>query len=216
MAYTYLIGWSKFNTWYYGIRFAKNCQPEDLWTTYFTSSKYVKQFRKQNGEPDIIQIRKIFDSKEKAILWEHKVLKRLNVISNEKWLNKTDNKTICPEAARNALVGRSPWNKGKSIPRTKESIEKQRKTITGRKRNKYDVNLSEERLNQLRLQMLGNKINLGKKLSDEEKLKRSKSNIGIYWWTNEEIEVKSRECPPGFTRGRLKQRQRNQLLDQEL
>lgn len=52
--YTYLIGWSNQNKWYYGVRTAKNCHPGDLWTTYFTSSKYVKQFITQYGEPDII------------------------------------------------------------------------------------------------------------------------------------------------------------------
>lgn len=138
MAYTYLIGWSKLNKWYYGLRYARNCKPEELWINYFTSSKHVHTFRKEHGEPDVIQIRKVFDFKEKAILWEHNVLTRLNVIENEKWLNKTNNKTICPEAARNALIGRKPWNKGKSIPRTKESIEKQRKTMTGKKRGPYN------------------------------------------------------------------------------
>lgn len=36
--YTYLIGWSKHNIWYYGKRTAKNCHPNDFWVTYFTSS----------------------------------------------------------------------------------------------------------------------------------------------------------------------------------
>lgn len=90
--YTYLIGWSKLNKWYYGCRFAKGCSPSDLWKTYFTSSKYVKRFREENGEPDIIEIRKTFDCVEKAGLWESKVLRRLAVINDEKWLNKTTNK----------------------------------------------------------------------------------------------------------------------------
>ena len=87
--FTYLIGWSKLNKWYYGVRFSKKCHPNDLWANYFTSSKHVKEFRKQNGEPDIIQIRKIFLNSDAAILWEHKVLKRLHIRNNDKWLNKT-------------------------------------------------------------------------------------------------------------------------------
>ena len=94
MSYTYLIGWSKHNKWYYGVRFAKNCTPEELWKTYFTSSKYVKGFRNKFGDPDIVKIRKIFDNSLKARLWENKVLKKLNVTSDEKWLNKTDNFSI--------------------------------------------------------------------------------------------------------------------------
>ena len=47
--YTYIIGWSSLNKWYYGVRYAKNCKPEDLWKTYFTSSKHVKEFLTGNG-----------------------------------------------------------------------------------------------------------------------------------------------------------------------
>ncbi len=60
--YTYIIGWSLYNKYYYGVRYAKNCNPNDLWKTYFTSSKYVKEFRNNHGEPDIIQVRKTFEN----------------------------------------------------------------------------------------------------------------------------------------------------------
>lgn len=96
-AYTYLIGWSKMNRWYYGCRYAKNCTPTDLWKTYFTSSNYVKNFRKDHGDPDIMQIRRVFDSKDKCIEWENKVLQKMNVIKEEKWLNKTNNRAIIIE-----------------------------------------------------------------------------------------------------------------------
>ena len=86
--YTYLIGWTHHNKWYYGVRYARNCNSQDLWKTYFTSSNYVKKFRKEYGEPDVIQIRKIFDNKHRAFLWEQKVLRRLNVPFNIKMLNK--------------------------------------------------------------------------------------------------------------------------------
>lgn len=92
--YTYLLGWTKLNKYYYGVRYAKNAKPEDLWVTYFTSSKYVKEFRMKYGEPNIIQIRKVFSEKKKAMLWEQKVLKKMNAVFDEKWLNKTDNIAI--------------------------------------------------------------------------------------------------------------------------
>ena len=67
-SYTYLIGWSKLNKWYYGVRYANKIIAEnDLWVKYFTSSRHVKNFRKIHGEPDIIKIRKKFNKKEKAI-----------------------------------------------------------------------------------------------------------------------------------------------------
>lgn len=91
MSYAYLIGWSKHNKYYYGIRYAKDCQPSDLWETYFTSSKYVSDFREQFGEPDITQIRKTFSEENQCREWEHKVLRRMGVINNDNFLNKTDN-----------------------------------------------------------------------------------------------------------------------------
>ena len=86
--YTYLIGWSKHQKFYYGVRFAKNCHPSDLWVTYFTSSKHVKEFSYLNGPPDIIQIRKIFKDANKAREYEHKVLRRLKVNKKDKFMKK--------------------------------------------------------------------------------------------------------------------------------
>jgi len=87
--YTYLIGWSHLDRWYYGVRTAKNCDPKDLWKSYYTSSNHVKLFKVVHGDPDIVEIRKIFDDKEKAKRWEAKFLRKINVINNEKWLNKS-------------------------------------------------------------------------------------------------------------------------------
>jgi len=89
--YTYLIGWSKHNKWYYGVRYGKNCNPQDLWINYFTSSKVVKKFRTEKGEPDIIQIRKTFNCAKKAKIWEDRVLCKLNVESKDEWLNVRSN-----------------------------------------------------------------------------------------------------------------------------
>jgi len=94
--YTYLIGWPEHNLWYYGVRYANNCNPSEFWVNYKTSSKHVKDFIAEYGDPSIKQIRKVFNNRDKARLWENKVLKRLKVINESKWLNKTDNKSIEP------------------------------------------------------------------------------------------------------------------------
>lgn len=87
--YTYLIGWQKHNLFYYGVRFARNCHPDDLWVSYFTSSSHVKAQRERFGDPDLIQVRKKFgDNPEAAKLWEDKVLRRLKVADKPQWLNK--------------------------------------------------------------------------------------------------------------------------------
>jgi hypothetical protein len=41
ISYTYLIGWSKLDKWYYGVRYASNCNPDELWVKYKTSSKQL-------------------------------------------------------------------------------------------------------------------------------------------------------------------------------
>ena len=86
--YTYLIGWSSQSQFYYGRRTAKNCHPSDLWIKYFTSSKIVKQFIKDHGEPDIIEIRKTFTNSVACSKWECKVLERMDVTHNDKFLNQ--------------------------------------------------------------------------------------------------------------------------------
>lgn len=105
--YTYLIGWSKHNLFYYGVRYAKKCSPDELWVKYKTSSAYVKDIYTQYGEPDIIQVRKVFTNAHEAMKWEHKVLRRLKVISKDFWINKTDNKAMdYITSKRSTLPGR--------------------------------------------------------------------------------------------------------------
>lgn len=107
MPYTYLIGWSELNKWYYGARWARNCTPTDLWKTYFTSSKYVHEFMHLNGEPDVIQIREIFSSVELTRIHEEKVIRRMKMIRDDRFLNKGNSRTpIKPP-------GSKPWNYGK-------------------------------------------------------------------------------------------------------
>ena len=89
--FTYLIGWTKHNKWYYGVRYSKNCTPDSLWVTYFTSSKIVKEFRNSNGEPDVVEVRKAFNCPKAAKKWEDKVLRRLDVNKAHKWLNQSNN-----------------------------------------------------------------------------------------------------------------------------
>jgi len=37
--YTYKLIFKPTGQYYYGVRYAKGCQPSDLWDKYFTSSK---------------------------------------------------------------------------------------------------------------------------------------------------------------------------------
>lgn len=120
--YTYLIGWSSHNKWYYGVRYAKNCNPSDLWKTYFTSSKHVKYFRELHGEPDVIQIRRTFADAASAKKWEASVLRKMNVMNEDRFLNKSVNGEFLKEG-----------------PQSREHVEKRTKAsvITRLKRGNY-------------------------------------------------------------------------------
>jgi hypothetical protein len=96
MPYTYLIGWTKHNKYYYGARWSAHCTPDDLWVTYFTSSKHVKKLREEIGEPDIIQTRKIFEDAVICKDYERRVLIKLKVLNDEKWVNKNINGKFLP------------------------------------------------------------------------------------------------------------------------
>ena len=87
--FTYHLHHIPTNTHYYGCRYGKQSTPDTLWTTYFTSSKYVKQLIASYGVDSFyVEIRKIFDSADDALLWEQNVLRRLKVLTNPKWINK--------------------------------------------------------------------------------------------------------------------------------
>jgi hypothetical protein len=90
MPYTYYIHWTNQNKSYYGVRYANDCHPDDLFVSYFTSSKYVKKFIKQYGLPDIIQVRKIFQEKVDAVLWEARIIQKMNMVKSPLFLNRSD------------------------------------------------------------------------------------------------------------------------------
>ena len=145
--YTYLIGWSEHKKYYYGVRYAKKASPSELWITYRTSSPIVKRFVEKYGDPDIIQVRKIFEDRMTAINWEQKVLRKLDIKNNNKWLNGNIAGAIyknldhmkgkksnmlgwthtdeAKEKMRKAKLGKPPWNRGRKL--TEEHKEKLRK-----------------------------------------------------------------------------------------
>jgi hypothetical protein len=87
LPYTYLIGWSTKNRWYYGVRYGAKAHPDDLWKSYFTSSKYVRAFATEHGPPDVIRVRRTFASAAAAREWETRVLRRMRVVEDDRFLN---------------------------------------------------------------------------------------------------------------------------------
>jgi hypothetical protein len=201
-SYTYLIGWSSYNKWYYGVRFGNKCCPEeDLWIRYFTSSKYVKDFKKIYGNPDVIQVRKKFNNSQDAIRWEEKVLSKLDVLKNDKWLNRNIRGAIQPMIGNqhprfgkqttqdvknkisNKNKGKVAWNKG--IPRSVETIEKIKNSIgnsrKGSQNSMYGKKHSEETIKKIKLKVNNRGSNnpmYGKNHSEETKKILSEKNKG--------------------------------------
>jgi len=148
--YTYLIGWSKHNTWYYGCRYAKNCSPEDLWKKYFTSSKYVNEFRNTHGKPDVIEIRKTFITVEEATCWEEKVIRRMKCVLSENWINRGNARKQFYNISKpsNAFSkgyistatwkkGNTRWNKGKK--NVQSFTEERNKQLANALKRKYEI-----------------------------------------------------------------------------
>lgn len=172
LAYTYLIGWSAHNKFYYGVRYARGCNPSDLWESYYTSSKNVHQFRKQYGDPDICSVRKTFVSTDKARTWETKVLKRLNVVANNKWLNQTDNKAISYESGLEGSRIAAAITKGKH--QSKEHNEKKSRSLMGHKVSEETRRkISETR----KLRKISSPMK-GRTQSEESRAKISKAKLG--------------------------------------
>ena len=131
--FTYLIGWTKHNLWYYGVRFAKGCNPEDLWTKYFTSSEIVSNTRIRLGEPDVIKVRKKFLTEVDAKRWEDKVLSSIPIDKRHHWLNQTFSSfrgVVFTETIRKRIGEKSKGRECK--PETREKISK---SMTGIKRS---------------------------------------------------------------------------------
>jgi group I intron endonuclease len=185
---------------YYGVRYKKNCRPQDLWEKYFTSSKIIKQLIESEGISSFyVEIRKVFTCKQKAIEWEHKVLRRLKVCQNEKWLNKSYGKApstagfVYSEASR---IKMSEWQKGNKNPmygkpHSDETKNKISSTLKGRKRSedtKRKISKSKkgkpftgynsqtpETIEKRRVSCTG------KKRSEEQKQKMSEAAKGRKW-----------------------------------
>ena len=143
MSYTYYIYHRPTDQHYYGARWAATADPTDFWVTYFTSSRAVKSLIKEYGVDSFdIQIRKVFVTGIEARLWEHRVLKKLKVWKNSRWLNKTNGQPpICTYSRKGQGLGRklsdkhkqsiSKSNVGVSRYHSKEHIEKAAKARVG-------------------------------------------------------------------------------------
>lgn len=93
--YTYLLKFIPENKFYYGVRYQKGCHPDDLFTTYFTSSKVIKKLLEEYGKDAFVwEIRKTFNNVDSARQWETDVLKKIHAAQRDDFLNETNNISI--------------------------------------------------------------------------------------------------------------------------
>lgn len=188
--YTYLIGWSNYNKWYYGVRYAKDANPDELWKRYFTSSKAVKCFTEVNGDPDIIEIRKTFNSPVKARAWESKVLNKMSVSSDDRFLNITANAApISPselpkeiEALRRMKISSSHKMSNRKRLSQKDSYPDSAKVIISQK--------AKDRWSKVDKTILSEKMKLGWKNMSQESEEARKTS-----WKNAYDSKPLLECP---------------------
>lgn len=203
--YTYLIGWSKHNLWYYGCEFgnkSKTANPDNLWRVYFTSSKEVKKILELYGDPDVIQIRRKFLTKIEALNWEHKVLKRMKVIKKENWLNKTDNKAIYIDEQTQKLISQKISRALKGKKKSEEHISKL--VISRTLNDQNDPSRKERRKN----------ARIGKKQPKATKDKRNNKLKELIWITNgiENKRINKNETiPNNWIQGRTNERTEKQM-----
>lgn len=89
MSYTYHLYHVPTQSHYYGVRFIKGCSPDELWVKYFSSSKRVKTLIKEYGPCSFrVEVRRTFATGEEALLWENRVLTRLDAAHRPDWLNE--------------------------------------------------------------------------------------------------------------------------------
>lgn len=167
--FTYFIRWSKLKMNYYGAKYAQGCHPDDLWTSYKTSSKPVKEFLKKHGDPDIIIVDKTFDTAKEAKDYESRFLASFDAAKNPNWLNRTNDNVN--------FYSTGPFS------------EEHRSKLKGPKSEEHRANMkkswnlrgpvSDETRAKMSVAKLGKEPwNKGIPQSDETKAKISKSKVG--------------------------------------
>jgi predicted RNase H-like nuclease len=171
--YTYLIKHKPSGKVYYGVRTANKLSPqEDLWNRYFTSSPKIQLLIEETGVDSFeVEVRKIFETKEQAVQWETKVLRRCKVLQDARWINQNVAGYIIPTEESNKKI--SKFHKGK--PKSKEHIEKIRLSNIGKKRSPRS---DEYREKMSRAKSGSGNGRYGKEVKEETRKKIGEANKG--------------------------------------
>jgi hypothetical protein len=161
MPWTYILIHKNTKEQYYGVRTAKNSNPEDLWTKYFSSSNIIKDIIAKEGK-DIFDaiVDKVFDNAQDALNYERKVLNEIPESDRKtKWLNESYGSGGYNHAKRKSLKHRQKIGKGNSKPKTgaalMAAIENAKKGTAARRGMKDSLEVRKKRADSLSASTMG-------------------------------------------------------------
>jgi len=196
--YYYVIKHKPSGKLYVGSQYGKNSNPENLLTTYFTSSKLVKELIEKDGV-ESFEIEYI-DCRPDAREYEQKFLmKRYEKHGRDKFLQLYLNRNLSP----GILLTEEIIEKANKKRRISNSISAKKLIKEGRHNFQMQINPSKFEKNRKKSseRMKGNNYGSLRNMTDELKQKlaeKSKGNTnvrGTKWWTNGIVNKRSRECP---------------------
>lgn len=182
--FVYLLVWPN-GKMYVGSRTAKGkANPAELWKNYFTSSKYVKEYRLTQAEPVQFVVFPFEDGKE-AVEAEANMLKKLNVVGSPIFLNrhngdgKFSNTGVSPsEKTRQKLATKTTGRKHTEEARFKMRVAKKGKP--GNRKGKHNSAEHNRKVSEKRRGKPGNRK--GSRHSEESKQKIGKAGKGRTPW----------------------------------
>jgi hypothetical protein len=180
--------------YYVGCQYGKSSDPDNLFTTYFTSNQYIKS----KPSSDFI-IEKII-VRDDARIYEKRYLKKCYyILGREKFLKIMINRNLAPgilstpETIEKANIKRRISNK--------VSADRLVSAGTHNFLNQPNPSCKKENREKISKRMMGNKFGALRKITPELKAKlseKSKGNTnvkGYKWWTNGHINRRSKEKP---------------------
>ena len=182
--YTYYLKHKATGMQYYGVKYSKSANPEKFWKPngYFTSSKVIKKIVKEQG-PDafIAQVRKTFQTKNEAVEYEQRFLKKVNAPFSPNWFNqafgtgpyldkfgnRNTNKGVAKSEEHKRKI--SEAHKGKKHPRTPEWSAKIAEANKGKRAWNKGLTHSDESKRKMSESRKGvAPVNKGKKMTPEQ------------------------------------------------
>lgn len=174
--YTYLIRHCPTNRVYYGMRAANQVDPhKDLWQQYFTSSPRVHQLIEETGRDSFdIEIRRVFETKEQAVAWETRVLRRCKVLHDDRWINQNVAGYIVPTEESRKKISDFHKRRPKSQEHRKNLSESQK----GKAKKSTAYQTPEYRALMSQLKSGAGNGRFGKEVSEETRRRISEAKKG--------------------------------------